>query len=200
VAHFGACAAQRGVKGLVVVADAVVAQHDIDGLLGTQGKVTAEARLEVEAIGHLDLVGAETEVGAQVHGKERRNLGCGEVGLQATKDFDVVANIIAGTVVGVTSSTMVLVAGVVESIEVLIARTCADKEVVVDAVAADEIHTEGELLVLVKADATGDLDSFLKALILGKRGECGKDQDARKNESTHRKRYRVKQYGLSASH
>ena len=139
VAHFGACAAKRGVKGLVVVADAVVAQHDIDGLLGTQGEVTAKARLEVEAIGHSDLVGAETEVGAQVHGKERRNLGCGEIGLQATKDLDVVADIIAGAVVGVTSSTMVLVAGVVESIEVLIARTCADKEVVVDAVAADEV-------------------------------------------------------------
>lgn len=64
VAHFGAGAAQRGVKGIVVVADAVVAQHDIDGLLGTQDKITAEARLEVEAVGHFDLVGAETEVGA----------------------------------------------------------------------------------------------------------------------------------------
>ena len=199
VAHFGACAAQRGVKGLVVVADAVVAQHDIDSLLGTQGKVTAKARLEVEAIGHLDLVGAETEVGAQVHGKERRNLGCGEIGLQATKDLDVVADIIAGAMVRVASSAVILVAGVIEPIEVLVARSCADKEVVVDAVAADEVHTEGELLVLVKADATGGLDSFLKALILGKRGECGKDQDARKNESTHRKRYKVKQYRLSAS-
>lgn len=199
VAHFGACAAKRGVKGLVVVADAVVAQHDIDGLLGTQGEVTAKARLEVEAIGHSDLVGAETEVGAQVHGKERRNLGCGEIGLQATKDLDVVANIIAGAMVRVASSAVILVAGVIEPIEVLVARSCADKEVVVDAVAADEVHTEGELLVLVKADATGGLDSFLKALILGKRGECGKDQDARKNESTHRKRYKVKQYRLSAS-
>lgn len=199
VAHFGASAAKRGVKGLVVVADAVVAQHDIDGLLGTQGEVTAKARLEVEAIGHSDLVGAETEVGAQVHGKERRNLGCGEIGLQATKDLDVVANIIAGAMVRVASSAVILVAGVIEPIEVLVARSCADKEVVVDAVAADEVHTEGELLVLVKADATGGLDSFLKALILGKRGECGKDQDARKNESTHRKRYKVKQYRLSAS-
>ena len=199
VAHFGACAAKRGVKGLVVVADAVVAQHDIDGLLGTQGEVTAKARLEVEAIGHSDLVGAETEVGAQVHGKERRNLGCGEIGLQATKDLDVVADIIAGAMVRVASSAVILVAGVIEPIEVLVARSCADKEVVVDAVAADEVHTEGELLVLVKADATGGLDSFLKALILGKRGECGKDQDARKNESTHRKRYKVKQYRLSAS-
>lgn len=71
VAHFGAGAAQRGVKGLVVVADAVIAKHDIDGLLGTQGKVAAEARFKVEAIGHLDLVGTETEIGAQIHGKER---------------------------------------------------------------------------------------------------------------------------------
>lgn len=99
VAHFGACAAQRGVKGLVVVTDAIVAQHDIDGLLGTQGKVTAETRLEVEAIGHLDLMGGEAEISAQVHGKERRDLGCSEVGLQATKDLDVVADIIAGAMV-----------------------------------------------------------------------------------------------------
>ena len=180
VAHFGTGAAQRGVKGLVVVADAVVAQHDIDGLLGTQGKVTAEARLEVEAIGHLDLIGAEAEISAQVHGKERRDLCCSEVGLQATKDLDVVADIIAGAMVGVASSAMVLVAGVVEPIKVLIARTCADKEVVVDTVAADEVHTEGELLVLVKADATGGLDGFLKALILGKcRDGCHSDNGAK---------------------
>ena len=189
VAHFGACAAQCGVKGLVVVADAVVAQHDIDGLLGTQGKVTAEARLEVEAIGHLDLVGAETEVGAQVHGKERRNLGCGEIGFHATKDFDVVANIIAGAMVGVASSAVILVAGVVEPIEVLIASTSAHKEVVVDAIAADEVHTEGEFLVLVEADAACSLNGFLEASVLAKSNGCGKNQDARENESTHRKRY-----------
>ena len=111
MAHFRTCAAQRGIKGLIVVADAVVAQHDINGLFGSQGKVTAKARLEVEAIGHLDLVGAETEVGAQVHGKERRNLGCGEIGLQATKDLDVVADIIAGAMVRVASSAVILVAG-----------------------------------------------------------------------------------------
>ena len=185
VAHFGACAAQRGVKGLVVVANAVVAQHDINGLFGSQGKVTAKARLEVEAIGHLDLVGAETEVGAQIHGKERRDLCCSEVGLQATKDLDVVADIIAGAVVGVTSSTVVLVAGVIEPIEVLIARTCADKEVVVDAVAADEVHTEGELLVLVKADATGGLDGLLKALILGKCGDGCHSDDGAEDEFSH---------------
>ena len=188
VAHFGACAAQRGVKGLVVVADAVVAQHDIDGLFWTQGKITTEARLKVEAVGHLDLVRTETEIGTQIHGKEGRNLGCGEIGLQATKDLDVVANIIAGAVVGIASSAVVLVA-----------RTCADKEVVVDAVAADEVHAEGELLVLVKADATCSLYGFLKALVLAKSNGCGKNQDARKNESTHRKRYKVKQYRLSAS-
>ena len=199
VAHFGACAAQRGIKGLIVVADAVVAQHDIDGLLGTQGKVTAKARLEVEAIGHPDLVGAETEVGAQVHGKERRNLGCGEIGLQATKDLDVVADIIAGAMVRVASSVVILVAGVIEPIEVLVARSCADKEVVVDAVAADEVHTEGELLVLVEADATGGFNGFLEASVLAKSNGCGKNQDARENESTHRKRYKVKQYRLSAS-
>lgn len=199
VAHFGACAAQCGVKGLVVVANAVVGKHQVDGLLGADSEVATEARLKVEAVGHLDLIGTETEVGAQVHGKERRNLGCGEIGLQATKDLDVVADIIAGAVVGVTSSTMVLVAGVIEPIEVLVARSCADKEVVIDAVAADEVHAEGELLVLVEADATGGFNGFLEALGLAKSNGSGKDEDARKNESTHRKRYRVKQYGLSAS-
>ena len=185
VSHFRAGAAQRSVKGLVVVANAVVAQHDINGLFGSQGKVTAKARLEVEAIGHPDLVGAETEVGAQVHGKERRNLGCGEIGLQATKDLDVVANIIAGAVVGVTSAAVVLVAGVVKAIEVLVARTCADEEVVVDAVATDEVHTEGELLVLVKADATGGLDGLLKALILGKCGDGCHSDDGAEDEFSH---------------
>lgn len=171
VTHFVSCAAEGCVKSLVVVADAVVGKHQVDGLLGADSEITTEARLKVEAIGHLDLVGAETEVGTQVHGKERRNLGCGEIGLQATKDLDVVADIIAGAMVRVASSAVILVAGVVESIEVLIARTCADKEVVVDTVAADEVHTEGELLVLVEADATGGLDGFLKALILGKCGD-----------------------------
>ena len=143
----------------------------INSLFGCQGEITAEARLEVEAIGHLDLIGTETEIGAQIHGKEGRNLGRIEVGLQATKDLDVVTGIIAGAVVGVASSTVVLVAGVVEPIKVLITRTCADEEVVVDAVATDEVHTEGELLVLFKADATGGLDGLLKALILGKCGD-----------------------------
>ena len=59
--------------------------------------------------------------------------------------------------------------------------------------------TEGELLVLVKADAAGGLDGFLEASVLAKSNERRKDQDARKNESTHRKRYKVKQYRLSAS-
>lgn len=185
VAHFGACAAQRGVKGLVVVADAVVAQHDINSLFGSQGEITAEARLEVEATGHLDLIGTETEIGAQIHGKEGRNLGRSEVGLQTTKNLDVVANIIAGAVVGVTSAAVVLVAGVVKAIEVLVARTCADEEVVVDAVATDEVHTEGELLVLVKADATGGLDGLLKALILGKCGDGCHSDDGAEDEFSH---------------
>ena len=199
VTHLVACAAEGCIKGLVVVADAIVGKHQVDGLLGADSEVATEARLKVEAVGHLDLVGAETEVGAQIHGKERRNLGCGEIGLQATKDLDVVADIIAGAMVRVTSSAVILVAGVIEPIEVLVARSCADKEVVVDAVAADEVHTEGELLVLVKADAAGGLDGFLEASVLAKSNERRKDQDARKNESTHRKRYKVKQYRLSAS-
>ena len=70
--------------------------------------------------------------------------------------------------VGVTSAAVVLVAGVVKAIEVLVARTCADEEVVVDAVAADEVHAERELLVLVKADATGGLNCFFEALGLSK--------------------------------
>ena len=94
---------------------------------------------------------------------------------------------------------MVLIAGVVETVEVLVASTGSDEEVVVEAVAANEIHTEGELLVLVKANTARSLNRFLEALGLPKSNERGKNQDARKNESTHRKRYRVKQYGLSAS-
>lgn len=185
VAHFVTRAAEGGVEGFIIVANAVVAQHDIDGLLGTQGKVAAEARFKVEAIGHLDLIGTETEIGAQIHGKEGRNLGRSEVGLQTTKDLDVVANIVAGAMVGVTSAAVVLVAGVVKAIEVLVARTCADEEVVVDAVATDEVHTEGELLVLVKADATGGLDGLLKALILGKCGDGCHSDDGAEGEFSH---------------
>ena len=87
--------------------------------------------------------------------------------------------------VGVASAAMVLVDSVVESIEVLIARTCANKEVVVDAVAADEVHTEGELLVLVEANATGGLDGFLKALILGKCGDGCHSDDGTEDEFSH---------------
>lgn len=74
VAHFVTRAAEGGVEGFIIVANAVVAQHDIDGLLGTQGKVAAEARFKVEAIGHLDLIGTETEIGAQIHGKKGETL------------------------------------------------------------------------------------------------------------------------------
>ena len=81
----------------------------------------------------------------------------------------------------------------------LVASTSSDEEVVVEAVASDEIHAESELLVLVETDATSGLNRFLKALGLAKSNGSGKDEDARKNESTHRKRYRVKQYSLSAS-
>ena len=185
VAHIGACTAQRSVKGLVVVADAVVAQHDINGLFGSQGEITAEARLKVEAIGHLDLVGTETEIGTQIHGEKRRDLGCGEVGLQATKDFDVVANIIAGAMIGVTSSAMVLVAGVVEPIKVLVARACTDEEVVVDAVAADEVHTEGELLVLVQADAASSFNGFLEARGLSEGNDGCSQKGDDKEKLTH---------------
>ena len=57
VPHFRSCAAEGGVKGFVVIADAVVSQQQVDGLLGINGEITTKARLEVEAIGHLDLVG-----------------------------------------------------------------------------------------------------------------------------------------------
>ena len=139
VAHFVTRAAEGGVEGFIIVANAVVAQHDIDGLLGTQGKVAAEARFKVEAIGHLDLIGTETEIGAQIHGKEGRNLGRSEVGLQTTKDLDVVANIIAGAMVGVTSAAVILEAGVIEAVEVLVTGSGSDEEVVAKAITALEI-------------------------------------------------------------
>ena len=185
VTHFVSCAAEGCVKSLVVVADAVVGKHQVDGLLGADSEITTEARLKVEAVSHLDFVGTKTDVGSQIYGKEGRNLGRREVGLQTTKDLDVVANIIAGAVVGVTSAAVVLVAGVVKAIEVLVARTCADEEVVVDAVATDEVHTEGELLVLVKADATGGLDGLLKARILGKCGDGCHSDDGAEDEFSH---------------
>ena len=71
VTHLVASAAEGRVKGLIVVADTVVAQQQIDGLLGTDGEITTEAWLKVEAVGHLDLIGTETDVGTQVYGKER---------------------------------------------------------------------------------------------------------------------------------
>ena len=110
VALFVASAAERGIEGLVVVANAVVAQHQVNRLAGADGKVTAECRLRVEAISHLDLVGAESDVCSEIDGKEGRHFRPGEIGFQAAKDLDVVANIIAGAVIGVTRSAVVLVA------------------------------------------------------------------------------------------
>lgn len=62
VTHLVASAAEGCIKGLVVVADAVVGKHQVDGLLGADGEITTEARLKVEAVGHLDLVGTETNI------------------------------------------------------------------------------------------------------------------------------------------
>ena len=92
---------------------------------------------------------------------------------------------VAGAVIGVTRSAVVLVAGVVETVEVLVASTGSNEEVVVEAVAANEVHTEGELLVLVKADATSGLDGLLKALILGKCGDGCHSDDGAEDEVSH---------------
>lgn len=185
VAHLVAGAAEGGVEGAVVITNAVVAQHDINGLFGRESEITAEAGLEVETVGHLDLVGAEADVGSQVNGKEGRYFGVGEVGFQSAKDLDVVADIIAGAVIGITSSTVILVAGVVEPIEVLVTSAGTYKEVVVDPVATDEIQTEGELLVLVEADAAGGLNGFLKALVLGKCGDGCHNDDGAEDKFSH---------------
>lgn len=99
VTHFVSCAAEGCVKSLVVVADAVVGKHQVDGLLGADSEITTEARLKVEAVSHLDFVGTKTDVGSQIYGKERRHLGVGEVGLQTPEDFDVVADILTGAVI-----------------------------------------------------------------------------------------------------
>ena len=99
VAHFGACATKCGVEGLVVVALAIVAEHQVDGLLVADGEIAAEARLEVEAVRHLDLIGAETNGRAQINSEEGRNLGGGEIGLDTAVELDHIADIIAGAVI-----------------------------------------------------------------------------------------------------
>ena len=70
VSHFVTSTSEGSIEGFVVIANAVVSQHHVEGLLGTDGKVAAKTRLEVEAVGHLDLIGAETEIGTQIYGKE----------------------------------------------------------------------------------------------------------------------------------
>ena len=200
VTHLVTCAAEGCIKGLVVVADAIVGKHQVDGLLGADSEVATEARLKVEAVGHLDLIGTETNIGTQIHGEEWRYLGGREIGLQASEDLDVIADILTGAVIGVASAAVILEAGVIEAVEVLVTGSGSDEEVVAKAITAHEIHAEGEVLVLVETDAAGGLNRFFEALGLTKGNDCRKNQDARKNESTHRKRYRVKQYGLSASH